>query len=225
MSSAFLGLRPLRRTQGTVVSRVVVLGAGLAGLAAACHLTGRGYEVTVLERQEPPRWPSRTARPGRLHLRHGTHRAHHARPGRRRPAGASDARPRHRCPCAASTRPTARASPTAAPSTSGTAGRRCGPRSAGPAAAPTRPPSTVSSTGCCSCTRWRCRTSSTATTTPRSGCSPPRGPLHAAPAGCVRSARCRGPPNGSATRGCTGCSVSRPCTPGSPPTRPWRSTP
>ena len=36
------------------MSRVVVLGAGLAGLAAACHLTGRGYEVTVVERGHLP---------------------------------------------------------------------------------------------------------------------------------------------------------------------------
>jgi phytoene desaturase len=34
--------------------RVVVIGAGLAGLAAACHLTGRGYEVTMVEREEIP---------------------------------------------------------------------------------------------------------------------------------------------------------------------------
>jgi phytoene desaturase len=36
------------------MSRVVVVGAGLAGLAAACHLTGRGYEVTVVERDHIP---------------------------------------------------------------------------------------------------------------------------------------------------------------------------
>lgn len=34
--------------------RVVVLGAGLAGLAAACHLLGRGYDVTVVEREAVP---------------------------------------------------------------------------------------------------------------------------------------------------------------------------
>ncbi|QQS02241.1 MAG: phytoene desaturase [Austwickia sp.] len=36
------------------MSHVVVIGAGLAGLAAACHLRGQGHEVTVLERQAGP---------------------------------------------------------------------------------------------------------------------------------------------------------------------------
>ncbi|ADJ45852.1 phytoene dehydrogenase-related protein [Amycolatopsis mediterranei S699] len=35
-------------------NRVVVVGAGLAGLAAALHLAGRGREVTVLERDPGP---------------------------------------------------------------------------------------------------------------------------------------------------------------------------
>jgi phytoene desaturase len=34
--------------------RVVVVGAGLGGLAAACHLTGRGHEVVVYERAAEP---------------------------------------------------------------------------------------------------------------------------------------------------------------------------
>jgi phytoene desaturase len=34
--------------------RVVVIGAGLGGLSAACHLAGRGYEVVVLESDERP---------------------------------------------------------------------------------------------------------------------------------------------------------------------------
>lgn len=34
--------------------RVVVLGAGLAGLSAACHLVGRGYEVSVVEAASIP---------------------------------------------------------------------------------------------------------------------------------------------------------------------------
>lgn len=38
----------------TTNSRVVVVGAGLAGLATACHLAGRGHQVTVVERGEHP---------------------------------------------------------------------------------------------------------------------------------------------------------------------------
>ncbi|HWC12509.1 MAG TPA: phytoene desaturase family protein [Acidimicrobiales bacterium] len=34
--------------------RVVVVGAGLGGLSAACHLAGRGHEVVVLERESVP---------------------------------------------------------------------------------------------------------------------------------------------------------------------------
>src|SRR5918998_3646927 len=33
-------------------SNVVVIGAGLGGLAAACTLAARGYEVTLLERND-----------------------------------------------------------------------------------------------------------------------------------------------------------------------------
>jgi phytoene desaturase len=36
------------------VNPVVVIGAGLAGLSAACYLTGRGYDVTVVEREGLP---------------------------------------------------------------------------------------------------------------------------------------------------------------------------
>ncbi|MHB8671061.1 MAG: phytoene desaturase family protein [Acidimicrobiales bacterium] len=34
--------------------RVAVVGAGLGGLSAACHLTGRGHEVVVIERESGP---------------------------------------------------------------------------------------------------------------------------------------------------------------------------
>jgi phytoene desaturase len=34
--------------------RVIVVGAGLGGLSAACHLAGRGHEVVVLEREAVP---------------------------------------------------------------------------------------------------------------------------------------------------------------------------
>ena len=33
------------------MSRIVVIGAGLSGLAAACHLIGAGHDVTVVERE------------------------------------------------------------------------------------------------------------------------------------------------------------------------------
>ncbi|HET8600285.1 MAG TPA: phytoene desaturase family protein [Segeticoccus sp.] len=41
----------LRDAPATSPRRVVVVGAGLAGLSAALHLAGRGCEVTVLERE------------------------------------------------------------------------------------------------------------------------------------------------------------------------------
>jgi phytoene desaturase len=37
------------------VNPVIIIGAGLAGLSAACYLTGRGYDVTVVETGELPR--------------------------------------------------------------------------------------------------------------------------------------------------------------------------
>lgn len=37
-----------------MTKRVVVIGAGLGGLSAACHLIGRGHEVTVVERADVP---------------------------------------------------------------------------------------------------------------------------------------------------------------------------
>jgi phytoene desaturase len=41
-----------RRSPLTV--RVVVVGAGLSGLSAACHLVGRGHDVTVIEQASAP---------------------------------------------------------------------------------------------------------------------------------------------------------------------------
>src|SRR6201996_1101959 len=40
--------------RGARTDHVVVVGAGLAGLAAALHLAGRGREVTLIERGPPP---------------------------------------------------------------------------------------------------------------------------------------------------------------------------
>ena len=34
--------------------RVVIVGAGLGGLSAACHLSGAGHEITVVERDDTP---------------------------------------------------------------------------------------------------------------------------------------------------------------------------
>ena len=51
------------RTVAGPNSRVVVVGAGLAGLSAALHLAGRGREVTVVERES---WPG--GRAGRLDI-------------------------------------------------------------------------------------------------------------------------------------------------------------
>ena len=43
--------RRRRNERGDVTRRVVVVGAGLGGLSAACHLTGAGHDVTVVERE------------------------------------------------------------------------------------------------------------------------------------------------------------------------------
>jgi phytoene desaturase len=34
--------------------KVIVIGSGFAGLSAACHLAKKGYDVTVLEKNEVP---------------------------------------------------------------------------------------------------------------------------------------------------------------------------
>ena len=170
---------------------VVVIGAGLAGLSAACYLTGRGYDVTVVEREEVP-----GGRAGVLHrdgFTFDTGPTVLTMPDliadAVRAAAVTDADLTSCCRCAGSTRRTGPASPTAARSTSAPAARRCGRRSPRPAAALTRPPSTRSSTGCASSIWWRCRTSSTGTTTPRSACCLASRCCPAGTAGRLRPAR------------------------------------
>lgn len=36
------------------MTKVVIIGAGLSGLSAACHLAGRGYDVHIVEREDQP---------------------------------------------------------------------------------------------------------------------------------------------------------------------------
>ena len=49
---------------------VVVVGAGLGGLSAACHLVGRGHDVTVVEASDVPGGRAGTLSTRRLPLRH-----------------------------------------------------------------------------------------------------------------------------------------------------------
>ena len=53
------------------VRRVLVIGAGIAGLTAANALTHAGVECVVLEAQRPDRRPTAHGRPGRLACRPG----------------------------------------------------------------------------------------------------------------------------------------------------------
>src|SRR5215213_7364287 len=52
--SAAVALVLPARVMGSAPRKVVVLGAGLAGLAAGYELTRAGHEVTLLEAQERP---------------------------------------------------------------------------------------------------------------------------------------------------------------------------
>jgi phytoene desaturase len=47
-------MKPRTSRPGSVPRRVVIVGAGLGGLAAACHLAGAGHQVTVVERDDRP---------------------------------------------------------------------------------------------------------------------------------------------------------------------------
>ena len=173
-------------------------------------------------------WSSAAAVPGgrraccvtrRLHLRHRPHGADHARPDRRRAA-------RPRAATSTPLQPDAAARPGLPRPVRRRQHHLRPPRPRGDARGDRRDlrqrrrrrVRRSSSTGCASSTWSRCRTSSTATSTPRSTCC--RSPRAAAQllrlggfgrlGAAVRRA--------STTRGCTGCSASRPCTPG------WRPT-
>ncbi|MBN2243617.1 MAG: FAD-dependent oxidoreductase [Acidobacteria bacterium] len=67
-------------TEGLRPSRVVVLGAGLAGLAAADRLAESGVEVRVLEREDHPGGLATTIREGAFHFDLGPHRYYTSRP-------------------------------------------------------------------------------------------------------------------------------------------------
>ena len=71
------------RTVTGPTDRVVVVGAGLGGLACALHLAGAGRQVTVVERESVP--GGRAGRLGarRVRVRHRPDRADHARADRR----------------------------------------------------------------------------------------------------------------------------------------------
>ncbi|HIF18871.1 MAG TPA: FAD-dependent oxidoreductase, partial [Gammaproteobacteria bacterium] len=38
----------------TIETDVLIIGAGVAGSAMACNLTGKGYKVTLLEKSDKP---------------------------------------------------------------------------------------------------------------------------------------------------------------------------
>ena len=48
--------------------RVVIIGAGIGGLAAAVELSARGFDVTLLERAQTPGGKMREVEAGGLHI-------------------------------------------------------------------------------------------------------------------------------------------------------------
>ena len=66
-----------------VGARVAVVGAGLGGLAAACHLRGTGHDVTVFERGDRPGGRAGLVERDGLPVRHGTNGADDAGAHRR----------------------------------------------------------------------------------------------------------------------------------------------
>ena len=77
---AALAIRREHRSGDTrVARRTIVIGAGLGGLAAACHLVGRGHDVVVVEAGDVPGGRAGRLEARRLPVRHRSDRAHDAR--------------------------------------------------------------------------------------------------------------------------------------------------
>ena len=205
--------------------RVVVIGAGLGGLSAACHLVGRGHEVTVVERGDLPGgraglWesegyrstPARVCSPCRAAGRHlRRRRRRHGRPPPPRPStpctgpafadDGSTRRCRHgRDAMTEEIRVTVRPG--------GRSRLRAVLRLAGEALPASSSP-----------------TSSTATSTrPSTWPAPARAGARPGPPRGVPQAGRRWSTASSRTTGCRSCSASSPSTPACPPSRPWPST-
>ena len=212
------------RTVTGPTDRVVIVGAGLGGLACAMRLAAAGREVTVLEREAVP-----GGRAGRLSLDGYEFDtgptvltmpdliADLARLRSARSWTTGSPRP-------GSTRPTARTSRTDRRSTSSPTRPAWPVRVAG-SAAPARPTATCgSSTSPASCGGWSAPTSSTATSTrPCDLLNANLVRLHVSRAASAASSRRS--TSSSGTRAPGGSSPSRPCTPAWRRTTPWPSTP
>ena len=87
--------QPGDREQCRLMARVIVIGAGLAGLASAVRLAKLGHQVTICERRRPPRRRPRPGRGRRLQLGRGSSQydaaGRAARPVPQDPAGRSRA--------------------------------------------------------------------------------------------------------------------------------------